>query len=71
MDDPSKLSTDNKINRNIFVFLLRSYLTRNMDIFKILDILVKMIKGNKKKLVRIKYVTVNNKFIYIYIILIY
>jgi len=58
MEDNPKLSFENKINNNIFKFLIREYHSKNINPFECLRILIKLIFSKLSKNVKVKYVNV-------------
>jgi hypothetical protein len=60
MEDNPKLSFENKINNNIFKFLIREYHSKKINPLKCLQILIKLIFSKLSNNVKIKYVNVSN-----------
>lgn len=63
MEDNPKLSFENKVNNNLFKFLVREYLSQSMNPFEILRCMMKIIFSKISKLVKLKYICVFKIFL--------
>ena len=58
MEDNPKLSFENKINNNLFKFLVREYFSNNMNPFEVLKFMSKILYSKISKWVKMKYINV-------------
>jgi hypothetical protein len=67
MEDNPKLTIENKINNNLFRFLVREYFSNQMNPFEVLRLTSKILYSKISKLVKMKYINVKftlNKFFF-------
>ena len=58
MEDNPKISFDNKINNNLFKFLVREYFSNSMNPFEALKFMSKILYSKISKWVKMKYIDV-------------
>jgi hypothetical protein len=59
MEDNPKLTIDNKINNNLFRFIVREYFSNTLNPFEALKMVSKILYSKVSKLVKMKYINVN------------